>query len=51
LNILIRTLLKVDRTIYGQVGAGIVADSVPELEWQESLQKAKAQLAALGILI
>ncbi len=51
LNILIRTLLKVDRTIYGQVGAGIVADSLPELEWQESLQKAKAQLAALGILI
>lgn len=57
LNILIRTLLKCDITfsegkvshIFGQVGAGIVADSIPEKEWLESLQKAKAQLAALGI--
>jgi para-aminobenzoate synthetase component 1 len=51
LNILIRTLLAVpmaDRLhIYGQVGAGIVADSDPVREWEESLQKAKAQLAAL----
>lgn len=48
LNILIRTLLKCGNQIYGQVGAGIVADSIPEREWQESLQKAKAQLAALA---
>ena len=37
------------RTVWGQVGAGIVADSEPTREWQESLQKAKAQLLALGL--
>lgn len=37
------------RTVWGQVGAGIVADSEPAREWQESLQKAKAQLLALGL--
>lgn len=52
LNILIRTLLYArsgdSATVWGQVGAGIVADSDPEKEWFESLQKARAQLAALG---
>ena len=53
LNILIRTLLysqphQTTRTFWGQVGAGIVADSEPEKEWFESLQKAKALLAALN---
>ena len=50
LNILIRTLLYHKGTVWGQVGAGIVADSDPEREWLESLQKAAAQIAALGIL-
>ena len=36
-------------TVWGQVGAGIVADSQSEREWQETLQKAKAQLLALGL--
>ncbi len=49
LNILIRTLLKTDDHIWGQVGAGIVADSISDREWRESLQKAQAQLAALGL--
>ena len=57
LNILIRTLLcpkppvdgDVPHTIWGQVGAGIVADSDPEQEWVESLTKAKAQLNALAL--
>ncbi|WP_448532768.1 anthranilate synthase component I [Parathermosynechococcus lividus] len=50
LNILIRTLLVAgDRqTTWGQVGAGIVADSDPAREWQESLNKAQALLLALG---
>lgn len=51
LNILIRTLLMSQtgekNTVWGQVGAGIVADSDPEKEWFESLQKAEAQLLAL----
>jgi para-aminobenzoate synthetase component I len=55
LNILIRTLLMAQsngssvQTVWGQVGAGIVADSEPEREWRESLQKAKAQMLALGL--
>ena len=55
LNILIRTLLLApadsngESIVWGQVGAGIVADSQPEQEWHESLQKAKAQLMALGL--
>jgi para-aminobenzoate synthetase component I len=55
LNILIRTLLYVKPAdtkvaqVYGQVGAGIVADSDPEREWYESLNKAEAQIAALGL--
>ncbi len=53
LNILIRTLLHSQpsserrRTFWGQVGAGIVADSDPEREWLESLQKAKALFTVL----
>jgi para-aminobenzoate synthetase component 1 len=51
LNILIRTLLLAPdgnhNRVWGQVGAGIVADSDPEREWYESLQKAEAQLTAL----
>ncbi|MEM7726681.1 MAG: anthranilate synthase component I [Cyanobacteria bacterium P01_A01_bin.45] len=35
--------------VWGQVGAGIVADSDSLHEWYESLQKAQAQLAALKI--
>ena len=53
LNILIRTLLYLPSAdsqlalVYGQVGAGIVADSDPQQEWYESLNKAEAQIAAL----
>ena len=56
LNILIRTLLYVNTDanqahVYGQVGAGIVADSDPQKEWDESLNKAEAQIAALQLEI
>jgi anthranilate synthase component 1 len=32
---------------YVQSGAGIVADSVPELEYQESINKAQAVIRAI----
>ncbi|WP_243633413.1 anthranilate synthase component I family protein [Paenibacillus xerothermodurans] len=41
-NIIIRTLLVADGVGYAQAGAGIVIDSVPEREYTESLNKAKA---------
>jgi para-aminobenzoate synthetase component I len=51
LNILIRTLLCQKGQLWGQVGAGIVADSDPGKEWAESLQKAQAQIQAIGSLL
>jgi para-aminobenzoate synthetase component I len=47
MNILIRTLLCHQGQVWGQVGAGIVADSDPAQEWAESLQKAQAQIQAI----
>ncbi len=44
--IVIRTVLIKDKKAYLQAGAGIVADSVPALEYQESLNKARAMLKA-----
>jgi anthranilate synthase component 1 len=32
--------------LYVQAGAGVVADSVPELEWQETEAKARAVVRA-----
>jgi anthranilate synthase component 1 len=45
--ITIRTIVVKDGTAYVQAGAGIVADSVPESEYQETLNKARAMLKAL----
>jgi anthranilate/para-aminobenzoate synthase component I len=42
LNILIRTLVLTQGRGYLQVGAGIVADSVPDKEYEETLSKAAA---------
>jgi len=44
--IAIRTGVIKDQTLYVQAGAGVVADSVPELEWQETEAKARAVLRA-----
>jgi anthranilate synthase component 1 len=46
LAIAIRTALVKDGMLYVQAGAGIVADSVPENEWQETQNKARAVLRA-----
>ena len=46
LCIAIRTAVVKDGHIFVQAGAGIVADSDPEMEWQETLNKARAQLRA-----
>ncbi|MDP2659703.1 MAG: chorismate-binding protein, partial [Dehalococcoidia bacterium] len=45
--ITIRTIVMKDGVAYIQAGAGIVADSVPEKEYQESLSKASAMLRAI----
>lgn len=45
-NILIRTVLLEGKRAHFHVGAGVVADSVPELEWQETWDKASGILLA-----
>jgi len=49
LNIAIRTIQMVENTAYVHAGAGIVADSDPEKEYEETLHKAAALLRALGV--
>jgi anthranilate synthase component 1 len=45
--IALRTILIKEGIAYIQAGGGIVADSVPELEWQESMNKAEALVRAV----
>jgi aminodeoxychorismate synthase component I len=47
LNIIIRSLLTTEDTVYFQVGAGIVADSDPLKEYQECLYKAEALMKSV----
>lgn len=47
--IAIRLVYKKNGTVYVRSGAGIVADSVPETEYQECLNKARAALSALEL--
>lgn len=47
LNIAIRTWVRQGEELSFQVGAGIVADSDPEREYRETLQKAAALLKAV----
>ncbi|MEN9455732.1 MAG: hypothetical protein RL210_1251, partial [Pseudomonadota bacterium] len=44
--IALRTAVIKDKTLYVQAGAGIVADSVPQSEWEETLNKARAVIRA-----
>ena len=47
--IAIRTLVMQGQTVHIQAGAGIVADSDPELEYEESVNKAKALAVAIEL--
>ena len=44
--IVLRTALVKDGTMYVQAGGGVVADSVPEAEYQETINKSRALFAA-----
>jgi len=46
--IIIRTMIREGNTINVQAGAGVVYDSVPESEYEETRNKAEALLRALG---
>lgn len=48
--IAIRTAVIKDQTLYVQAGAGIVADSVPQSEWIETQNKAKAVIRAAELV-
>lgn len=48
LAITIRTCTIADGIASVQAGAGIVADSDPEMEWEETENKARAMLSAIG---
>ncbi|WP_027947927.1 anthranilate synthase component I [Litchfieldella anticariensis] len=47
--IAIRTAVIKDGELHVQAGAGIVADSVPEMEWQETLNKGRALFRAVAM--
>jgi para-aminobenzoate synthetase component 1 len=48
-NIAIRTMIVKDGLVHVPVGGGVVADSTPWGEYEETLVKARAMFEALGI--
>ena len=48
--IAIRTAVIKDGVVHVQAGAGIVADSVPSLEWEETMNKARSMLRAIAMV-
>jgi anthranilate synthase component I len=48
--IAIRTGVIKNKKLYVQAGAGIVADSVPQSEWEETQNKAKAVIRAVEMV-
>ncbi len=48
--IAIRTAIVKDQMLYVQAAAGVVADSVPEMEWKETEHKARALLRAAELV-
>ena len=49
--IAIRTAVIKDGNLYVQAGGGIVADSVPALEWKETMNKARAIFRAAAMVL
>jgi anthranilate synthase component 1 len=49
--IAIRTAVIKNGRLYVQAGAGVVADSVPELEWKETMNKARAVFKAVNMVL
>jgi anthranilate synthase component 1 len=47
--IAIRTAVIKNDTLYVQAGAGVVADSVPTMDWQETMNKARAIMRAAAL--
>ncbi len=47
--IAIRTAVIKDNMLYTQAGGGVVADSVPRMEWEETLNKARAMFRAVAM--
>tara|TARA_B110000879_G_scaffold112947_1_gene150779 strand:- start:16430 stop:17932 length:1503 start_codon:yes stop_codon:yes gene_type:complete len=48
--IAIRTAVIKDGMLHVQAGAGVVADSIPELEWKETMNKARAVMRAAAMV-
>ena len=48
--IAIRTAVIKDKELHVQAGAGVVADSIPELEWKETMNKARAIFKAVAMV-
>jgi len=48
LNIVIRTIIIANGKAFAQTGGGIVADSDPQAEWDETITKARALLAGIN---
>ena len=48
--IAIRTAVIKDNELHVQAGGGVVADSVPELEWEETMNKARAVMRASAMV-
>ncbi len=47
--IAIRTAVIKNERLYVEAGAGVVADSVPQLEWEETINKARAIFRAVAL--
>jgi len=48
--IAILTAVIKDGQVHVQAGAGVVADSIPRLEWEETINKARAMFRAVAMV-